>query len=206
MDLVSAREASENPIPVGIAARQFVQWVSMAPSEADDSQRIRLTSCSGELSWYSYLTTPGTSGPVLLGLVVWVLGCVVYAFCAAPQLPMVSPELFYRQVQEQIANIPVPKGSPHYAHYRQYYLQQYQQHLTQYLDMEAQWAEDKAPRFQWGAFLQGLGFGTWLFAAILAFCEFQYGTITTWIEAAEEWWGEYRRRPQAAHPRRGGLR
>ncbi|CAK0810042.1 unnamed protein product [Prorocentrum cordatum] len=195
MDLVSAREASENPIPVGIGARQFAQWVQ---TDGSCAQSIQLTSCTGGLSWYSFFTTPGTSGPLLLALAVWLVGCVVYGFCAAPQMSMVSPEVFYQQVQDQIGNIPVPKRSPHYSHYRQYYLQQYQQHLSQYSSLEAQWAQNKVPIFQWGAFFQGLGFGTWLFAAMLAFCEFQYGTITAWMEAAEEWWSEYRRRPQTA--------
>eukprot|EP00931_Biecheleriopsis_adriatica_P043462 TRINITY_DN2484_c4_g1_i1.p1 TRINITY_DN2484_c4_g1~~TRINITY_DN2484_c4_g1_i1.p1 ORF type:complete len:919 (-),score=250.00 TRINITY_DN2484_c4_g1_i1:28-2784(-) len=193
MDLVSACEAAENPIPVGIAAGQFANWVQLRHTEEGECQRIQLTSCMGTQTWWQFFTTPGSFGPVLIAMVLWLLGCVAYAAYAAPQIPMVSPELFYRQVQEQIENIPVPKHSPHYAHYRQYYLQQYQEHLKQYRDLEADWKANRGPMLHWGALLQGLGLGTWFFVAILAFCEYQYTTVTTWMELIEEHWAEWRR-------------
>merc|ERR550532_2132621 len=64
--------------------------------------------------------------------------------------------------------------------------------------MEAKWAQGGGPRFQWGALAQGLGLGTWLFAALLAFCEYQFGTITSWMENVEDWLVEWRRRPRTA--------
>merc|ERR1719188_1881614 len=203
MDLVGAREAPENPISVDITSRQFAQWMQMEPADSSDSQPIQLTSCDEALSWYQFFTTPGNFGPVLLALAVWIVGCVVYAFFATPQIPMLAPEIFYQQVQEQIRSIPVPDGSPHYEHYRHYYLQQYQEHLRQYRELEADFELHRGPRFHWGALRQGLGLGSWLFAALLAFCEYQYGTITSWIEIIEEWWIEWRRRPRA--PRRDPL-
>jgi len=193
MDLVSACEAAENPIPVGIAARQWTTWVQTHQSDGD-LQRIQLTSCTGAMTWKAFFTTPGSFGPVLIAMVIWVLACFLYALYGAPEIPMVTPELFYQQVQEQISNIPVPKHSPHYSHYRQYYLQQYQQHLSQYRELEVDWKNNKGHRLHWGALLQGLGLGTWLFVAILAFCEYQYSTITTWMEMIEEWWADWRRR------------
>jgi len=195
MDLATACEVPENPIPVGIGAKQFLQWVSQA-ADGDETQRIQLTS-GVALSWYNFFTSPTSFGPALIALVFWMLGCVIYAFFAAPQIPMISPEIFYQQVQEQIENIPVPRESPHYAHYRQYYLQQYQQHLKSYREVEAEWAVRQAPLFNWNALLTGAGFGVWVFAAVLAFSEYRYGTITVWMEVVEDWWTEWRNRPRS---------
>jgi len=196
MDLISAREAAENPIPVGIDARQFLQWVQSQPPDTSNAQRIQLTSSTGSLSWFGFLTSSSGIGPLLIALGVWLCGCIAYGVYAAPQIPLLVPEIFYQQVQEQIANILLPRTSPHYAHYREYYLQQYQQHALHYRELEANLAKQKRPHFNWGAFFQGIGLGTWFFAALLAFCEYQYGTITTWMEIAEEWWHEWNSRPR----------
>lgn len=192
MDLQAACELPENPIPVGIATAQFTTWVQQSSTE--EVQNIPLTSCRGSQTWRQFFTTPGSLGPVLVGMLLWALGCFLYAVYSTPQIPMVSPEIFYQQVQEQIENIPVPKDSPHYSHYRRYYLQQYQQHLTQYREMEEDFKLNKGPRLNWGALLQGLGIGTWVFVAVLAFCEYRYTTVTAWMETIEEQWYAWRQR------------
>ncbi|CAJ1330949.1 unnamed protein product, partial [Effrenium voratum] len=189
MDL-STCEAPEDPIPVGIAYVQFATWVQ---SSNEEPQHIKLITCKGTQTWRQFFTTPGSLGPVLIGMALWLLLCILYAVYATPANIMVSPETFYKQVQDQIEKIPVPKDSPHYSHYRRYYLQQYQQHLTQYREMEEDWKLNRGPRLHSGALLQGLGLGTWFFVAVLALCEWKYTTVTTWINSVEEHWAAWRR-------------
>lgn len=192
MDLLSACEAPENAIPVGIVAAQFASWVQQSSSET--VQSIPLTSCKGASTWKQFFTTPGSLGPILVAMMLWAVGCFLYAVYATPQIPMVAPEIFYQQVQEQIENIPVPKDSPHYSHYRRYYLEQYREHLAQYREHEEAFRLNKGPRVHWGALLQGLGIGTWIFVAVLAFCEYRYTTVTVSMEMVEERWAAWRQR------------
>jgi len=189
MDLGSACEVAENPIPVGIGAQQFLQWLQL-DTEGQDPERIQLMTCAqgGAAAWWHFFTTWGGAGPLLLLLVVWCIGCTAYALHVPPQIPMLAPELFYNEVQNEIRNIPVPKPSPYYSHYRQYYLQQYQQHVRQYRELEKKWEEEGPPNFNWTAFMQGVGLGAWVFSATLAFCEYRYSTITAWMEMVEDWW------------------
>lgn len=208
MDLTTACEEAANPIPVGIAAAQFATWVQ-TPLTEETEQRIQLTSCRGTLTWWQFFTTAGSIGPYLVGTIIWVIGCLVYAAYCAPRIPMLSPELFYQQVQAQIETIPVPKNSPHYGHYRKYYLQQYQQHLTQYRELEEQWRLNNGPMFHWGILLQGLGIGTWIIVVVLGICEYQYQTVTMWMEMLEDRWKAWRHRSEEADggkKRKGGAK
>ncbi|CAK9083263.1 unnamed protein product [Durusdinium trenchii] len=158
-------------------------------SSSETVQSIPLTSCKGASTWKQFFTTPGSLGPILVAMMLWAVGCFLYAVYATPQIPMVAPEIFYQQVQEQIENIPVPKDSPHYSHYRRYYLEQYREHLAQYREHEEAFRLNKGPRVHWGALLQGLGIGTWIFVAVLAFCEYRYTTVTVSMEMVEAWRG-----------------
>jgi len=200
MDLASVGQVAreDSVLPVGVGAAQFAEWLetphggaSSGTGTGTPAQKIQLTPAvpnSGLAWWKSSLTTPGSVLPVVLGLVVWALGCVAYALFVAPELNMVSPELFFQQVQQQIRLIPLPYDSPNYAHYRRYYLEQYQQYLRTYREHEAAWVKDGRSWFNWAAFLQGIGFGTLPLVIALAFCEHRYGTLSVWIEAAEELW------------------
>eukprot|EP00971_Amphidinium_carterae_P108747 2153267-Amphidinium_carterae.1 len=153
-------------------------------------ERIQLMTCNqiGTTAWWHFFTNVGGAGPLILLLVFWCVGSTLYALHVPPQIPMMAPELFYREVQNEIHNIPVPHRSPYYAHYRQYYLQQYQQHVKQYQDMEKKWEDEGPPSLNWSAFMQGIGLGAWVFSATVALCEYRYSTITAWMEMAEDWW------------------
>merc|ERR1719181_1071377 len=63
---------------------------------------------------------------------------------------LVSPELFYEQLQLRIESIPVPQESPQYQKYKQYYLRQYQQSLQEYNAHHAQWQKNR-PLLNWQA-------------------------------------------------------
>lgn len=186
MDLPAAGQNTEGIVPVGIGARQFLEWLEMEPS-GTGSVKIQLSAgtSADEASWRCLFATVG--GRILLCSLAWVLACLAYALLIAPELLAERPEQLYRQIQDQIRNIPLPVGSPHYAFYRRHYLEQYQQLLKGMQEMETSWAHDGRPRFNLPVFLRGLALGTWLLIVSLAICEYRYCTISVWIEMLAEW-------------------
>lgn len=192
IDLSSARDKLEEAVPIAVGARQLLQWVQMPPQAKP--QRILLMSArpetpGGDLACSVVEKVRKATGwsPFVLALLAWTLGCVAYAFRQKPENPSLNPDLLYEQFQRRIEDIPVPQSSPQYQQYRQYYLRQYEEHLQEYSVMNAQWRQNR-PLFNWQAFVQGMGVGLLVFAAALAFCEYHYGTISCWMELAEELW------------------
>jgi len=134
MDLTKTDQATDEVIPVGIGAQQFLEWLEMEPVEENSALKVPLMvdpQCGGQ-SWYAFFTTPGSLGPIVLGIVVWVLGAIFYAAHAAQNSSMLPPEDFYQQVQELLRAIPLPKHSPNYAYYRRYYFDQYREYVRSY--------------------------------------------------------------------------
>jgi len=186
MDLPTAGQTPEGVVPVGIGARQFLEWLETEPN-GSSSMKIQLSAgtAGDEVSWHCLFSTVG--GRILLCSIAWVVACLAYALLIAPELAAERPELLYRQIQDQIRSIPLPVGSPHYAFYRRHYLEQYQQLLRGMHEMEASWAHDGRPRLNAPVFLRGLALGTWLLIVALACCEYRYCTISVWIEMLAEW-------------------
>jgi len=135
-----------------------------------------------------FFTTPGSLGPIVLGIVVWVLGAIFYAAHAAQNSSMLPPEDFYQQVQELLRAIPLPKHSPNYAYYRRYYFDQYREYVRSYNEAAAESFGNGMPSFSWPVFLHCIGFGASLFAVVLALYEYQYGTLSILVEMCEEKW------------------
>merc|ERR1740129_1339544 len=106
---------------------------------------------------------------------------------------MERPEDIYRQVQEQIRKIPLPKTSPHYAHYRRHYLEQYQHFLKSLTALSTDWEINGRPRLNWPALLRGFGLGAWLLVVALAFCEWHHYMVSDWIQALGDCWATWRR-------------
>lgn len=188
MDLSAAGQPVDQAVPVGLIAQQFLEWLEM-PLSGRSAPRIQLLTSSaiGTISWYSFFTTISDVTMLLLGIALWLLGCVVYAVSNASELMALPPEAFYQQIQQHIREIPLPFDSPNYAHYRRYYLEQYQQYLTDFRTIENEWKEKGPPWFNWSALIQGLGLGLMPLAVALAFCEFRYGTLSVGAEVVEDW-------------------
>jgi len=186
MDLSKASQAAESTVPVGIGAQQFLEWLEMEPN-GSASPKVHLSAApTGMISWSGLLRTPG--GFIVLGAVAWVVACLAYAVTSGPDTLMAPPDQVYQQIQEQIRQIPLPWSSPHYTHHRKYYLEQYQQYLRSYREMQSGLPESRSLVFNAAVFMQGLCLGTWLLIVALAACEYQYGTLSLWIEVLGEWW------------------
>lgn len=206
VDLTCAQLSPDEVAPVRIGVRQGLQWLAapaLCSGEASTNlPRIPLASV------YAFDDTapvgqgadrsgeaPGV-GLFLLAGSAWLVGCAAYACCQVPDIPMVSPDLFYQQVLRRIENIPVSQESPQFAQYKQYYMRQYHQHAQDYAALQSQYQHNTSfmSRFDVQAFLHGLAVGLLLFAAVLAYCEYHHGTISCWMELAEECWLAWRER------------
>jgi len=96
MDLTKTDQATDEVIPVGIGAQQFLQWLEMEPVEENSSLKVPLMvdpQCGGQ-SWYAFFTTPGSLGPIMLGIMMWVTGSFFYAAHAAQNAIMLPPKIF----------------------------------------------------------------------------------------------------------------
>eukprot|EP00929_Paragymnodinium_shiwhaense_P094138 TRINITY_DN5457_c0_g2_i7.p1 TRINITY_DN5457_c0_g2~~TRINITY_DN5457_c0_g2_i7.p1 ORF type:complete len:1421 (+),score=412.06 TRINITY_DN5457_c0_g2_i7:309-4571(+) len=209
-------------IPVALSAKQFLTYVQVPLQK--DPQRFSLLSLTARhynetLGSDKYGTgdplgaslEPAFGGvlerircvtgvsPIFLGALLWVCGCFAYAVFQAAETSLVSPELFYEQLQMRIESIPVPPESPQYAKYKQYYMRQYQQSLQEFQAQNVQWQKNR-PFVNWQALCRGLGAGALVFAALLVYCEYHYGWISSWMEIAEELWHKFLARRAAGPP------
>jgi len=197
MEMPSTNASEDNLVPVGVSAIQFLEWMEMEPN-GTSSPKVQLSPGfeDGVASWrVLFFSTIG--GRVLICATAWILGCLVYAICIAPpETALDSPAHVYQQIQEQIRNIPLPIGSPHYSYYRKHYLEQYQQFLKARANEPTTVAEEEGSEQQRGrlpflnatVMLRGLGFGGWLLVVVLAGCEYRYCTMSIWIEILGEKW------------------
>lgn len=181
MDVPISGRNGEEHVPVGIGARQFLEWLDTEPS-GTSSVKIQLSAGSKpETAWQCVCNTVG--GRIFLCCLAWATSCLVCALLVAPELPSDQPELLFQQVQEQIRMIPLPIDSPHYAFYRRHYLEQYQNLVKDMQDTDA----GGVPRLNLPLFLRGMAVGTWLLIVLMAFCEYRYCTISIWIEMLSDW-------------------
>jgi len=200
-------------IPLAISARQLLSYVAIPLLK--EPQRVPLATGAAErrgqsaavaaaaasaalkedpaLGALEGIRTATGCSPLFLGALLWVIGCVAYAYCHTTESSLVNPELFYEQLQTRIDGIPVPQESPQYAKYKQYYLMQYQQHLQEYNAHQTQLDKNR-PLMNWQALFHGLVAGVLVFAALLVYCEYHYGAISVWMELVEEFWYSWRAR------------
>jgi len=190
MDLSTASDGTEEAIPVGISAQQFVDWIEMEPCDQGDTQRIPLLTSQDYgcgLVGRGWIAALHDLVPFCLTALVWVLGCAAYAFVSPFELGMSTPAVVYAQIQEEIRKIPLPTSSPNYPHYRRYYLEHYQTYFQTYREAKERWERTPLPTFNWTVFLQGLSIGLFPLAGVLAFYEYQYGTLSMWMEVVDGW-------------------
>jgi len=197
MDVPCPKDSSEDTGPIGISARQLLEWVQMP--QAAQPYRVSLAAARDPLendragALLDGIREATGCAPILIAIASWVVGCAAYAVHNVPGLQMVTPDLFHDQLQQRIESIPVPLDTPQYSQYKQYYMRQYTQYVQEYSIQKAQWERNR-PLFNLQVFLHGLGVGVLVFAALLAYCEYHWGTISYWMELAEDLWSVWQER------------
>eukprot|EP00931_Biecheleriopsis_adriatica_P029543 TRINITY_DN17526_c0_g1_i2.p1 TRINITY_DN17526_c0_g1~~TRINITY_DN17526_c0_g1_i2.p1 ORF type:complete len:834 (+),score=157.21 TRINITY_DN17526_c0_g1_i2:30-2531(+) len=109
----------------------------------------------------------------------WLLFSLIYAgwFPGEGQGQGVTVELLQQQLLQQLQSIPLPPSNPRYHQYRQYYIRQH--------ELQMQEMPSAHRSFDQAAFCNSLFAGVMLAAAVLAACEYHFGTLSFWMEQAE---------------------